>query len=327
MLQSSGQCLSLKLSHDILAIWQKSSVVCVIFSLFPSFLDLHPSWTSSSWSGRKMKVPCSPSWCPRAEGCLPKRIGRNLEKKKKRYVNLCMCAWPRHKSRNLWRRLQALRAIDVLKEICRGFGSDCRSKGWMTARNVIKHKNAVHDLQTKLWKLLDFANTVQYFALLTQTSKTSVFHFCFAISRPKTFSPSVPHREKGRSIIHHHVPSASRVIARDMVWHDEAPNTSLLVMSYYLSCTMQVVLFHGVNLNQLFVVYRCAVQLVFLSYHLDSVALKYHFRFHFVASFRLSEIGGASQGSDDGWLWGWWWQVTREQLALPVVKLNSFQAM
>lgn len=239
---------------------------------------------------------------------LPPKKDRKAFGKKKRYVNLCMCAWPRHKSRNLWRRLQALRAIDVLKEICRGFGSDCRSKGWMTARNVIKHKNAVRDLQTKLWKLLDFANTVQYFALLTQTSKTSVFHFCFAISRPKTFSPSVPHREKGRSIIHHHVPSASRVIARDMVWHDEAPNTSLLVMSYYLSCTMQVVLFHGVNLNQIFVVYRC-VQLVFLSYHLDSVALKYHFRFHFVASFRLSEIGGqvkaqttaGSGGGDDRW--------------------------
>lgn len=114
--------------------------------------------------------------------------------------------------------------------------------------------------------------------------------------------------KEGRSIIHHHVPSASRVIARDMVWHDEAPNTSLLVMSYYLSCTMQVVLFHGVNLNQIFVVYRC-VQLVFLSYHLDSVALKYHFRFHFVASFRLSEIGGqvkaqttaGSGGGDDRW--------------------------
>lgn len=69
---------------------------------------------------------------------------------------------------------------------------------------------------------------------------------------------------------------------------------------------MQVVLFHGVNLNQIFVVYRC-VQLVLLSYHLDSVALKYHFRFHFVASFRLSEIGGqvkaqttaGSGGGDD----------------------------
>lgn len=91
MLQSSGQCLSLKLSHDILAIWQKSSVVCVIFSLFPSFLDLHSSWTSSSWSGRKMKVPCSPSWCPRAEGCLPKRIGRHLEKKKVcEFVYVCV---------------------------------------------------------------------------------------------------------------------------------------------------------------------------------------------------------------------------------------------